>query len=489
MRIAVGSLMQETNSFSPTHTTVETFAAYYLLRGDEILTGYGDARVEVPAFLDVLRSAGATPVPLLATWAASGGPLTRDAFATLLDELVARLRDALPVDGVLLALHGAMVVVDDSDAEGAILAAVRSVVGPAMPLVISLDLHAHITPRMVQEASAILGYHEYPHIDMYETGARAATLLIEMIHRRVRPVMALAKRPMVVSAVAARTTEGPLKEVVALPGRWKRRVASWRPACIRCSRGLTCLIWASRLWSSPTETTRWHERPRKSWLTWSGRGGQRFEPELVDLDAAIRSALEAAEGLTVISDAGNAPTSGAPGDSAVVLRALLAAGADRAARLTYLTLCDASAAQSAAAAGVGAVVTLRVGHAVSTGTPVEVTGRVQTLSDGVFRMSGAGATGLEMHMGLTAVLAIGSVRLAIRSLPAMEWDPALFFAIGLDPREAGLVFVKSPAHFRVSFAPLAQRVLVADTPGAACVNMRRMPFTHVTRPLYPLDDL
>jgi microcystin degradation protein MlrC len=94
-----------------------------------------------------------------------------------------------------------------------------------------------------------------------------------------------------------------------------------------------------------------------------------------------------------------------------------------------------------------------------------------------------------MHMGLTAVLALGQIRLAIRSLPALEWDPALYVAVGLDPREAGLVFVKSPAHFRVSFGPLAERVLVADTPGAARVNLRRVPFRHVTRPLYPLDEL
>src|SRR5262249_51857200 len=154
----------------PTPTTLEDFAAYYLLRGDELLTGYGDAQVEVPAFLDVLRQAGATPVPLLAAAAGSGGPLAPDTFATLLGGLLARWRPALPVDGVLLALHGAMAVADDPDAEGTLLEAVRALVGPAVPIAVSLDLHAHVTPRMVAAASVLLGYHTYPHIDMYATG-------------------------------------------------------------------------------------------------------------------------------------------------------------------------------------------------------------------------------------------------------------------------------------------------------------------------------
>jgi microcystin degradation protein MlrC len=481
--------MQETNSFSPTQTTLETFAAYYLLRGDEILTGYGDAQVEVPAFLDVLRQAGATPVPLLAASAASGGPVAPDTFATLLDELVDRLRRALPVDGVLLALHGAMAVADDPDAEGTILAAVRSLVGPDVPIAVSLDLHAHVTPRMVEAASVILGYHAYPHIDMYETGVRAATLLIEMVQGRRHPVMALAKRPMVLSAVAARTADGPLKEVAeaarALEAAGRILDAALFP--VQPWLDVPDLGFAVLVVTDGDPAAAQHAAEHLAEMAWARR--RRCEPDLVALDEAIRTALDAREGLTVVADAGDAPSSGAPADSPAVLSALLAAGADRAARLTYLTLCDAAAAAQAAARGVGQEVTLRLGHAVSPGTPVAVTGRVQTLSDGVYVLSGAGARGLEMHMGLTAVLALGQLRLAIRSLPGLEWDPALYVAVGLDPREAGLVFVKSPAHFRVSFGPIAQRVLVADTPGPACVNMRRVPFRRVTRPLYPLDEL
>lgn len=491
MRIAVGSLLQETNTFAPVSSTLESFAAYYLLHGEEVLTGYGDARVEVPGFLHVLRAAGATPVPLLAAWAGSGGPLTRAAFDALLGELLDRLRAALPVDGVLLALHGALATEDEPDADGAILAAVRAVMGPRIPIAASLDLHGHVTRRMVEHANVLVGYHEYPHTDMYETGVRAATLLLETLGGRRHPVLALAKRPMIVSAVAARTTDGPLKDVAAAARAMEAAGRILDAAIFPVQPWLDVpeLGFAALVVADGDGAAAQAAADELADLAWARRS--RFEPDLVTLDAAIHTGLDAQDGLTVVADAGDAPTGGAAADSAAVLRALLACGADRAARLTYLTLCDAGAAQAATAAGVGHDVTLRVGHAVSVndGEPIEVTGRVRTLSDGSYRLTGAGATGLEMHMGLTAVLAIGSIRLAIRSLPAMEWDAAMYDAVGLDPREAALVFVKSPSHFRVSFGPLAARVLVADTPGPTRANLRAVPFTRVTRPLYPLDEL
>jgi len=491
MRIAIGSLMQETNTFVPTHTTVRTFADCYLLRGAEVLTGYEAARLEVPGFLDVLRVAGATAVPLLAGSAAASGPLTHDTFATLLDELLRRLRAALPVDGLLLALHGAMAVEDDPDAEGTLLTAVRALVGPDLPVGVSLDLHAHVTPRMVAQASFIVGYQNYPHTDMFETGQRTATLLLDTLAGRRRPVMALARRPMVLSAVAARTSDGPLSEVAAAARAMEAsgRVLHASLFPVQPWLDVPDLGFAVLTVADGDQVAAQAAADELADLAWMARA--LFEPDLVETAEAIRLALGSPTGLTVVGDAGDAPSGGSPADSAAVLRELLAQGADRAERLTYLTLCDPAAATAAAAAGVGREVALTVGHSVSTadGAPLPITARVCLLSDGDYHMTGAGASGLLMHMGLSAVLAIGSIRLAVRSLPSMEWDPALYSSVGLDLSQAALVFVKSPAHFRASFGPLAQRVLVADTPGPTRANMRRVPFRRVTRPLYPLDDV
>ena len=166
-------------------------------------------------------------------------------------------------------------------------------------------------------------------------------------------------------------------------------------------------------------------------------------------------------------------------------------GAERAGRLSYLALCDAPAARAPAQAGPGATVTLSVGHTLSPadGKKLTVTGVVRTISDGVFTMHDGGAQGSETCYGLTVVLAIGDIRLALRSLPSFEWDTGLFAAFGLELKHAALVFVKSPSHFRTAFAPHAARILIADTPGPTCGNMRRLTLTRVTRPLFPLDDL
>ena len=488
MRVAVGSLMQETNTFVPFRTTVETFRSHYIRHGREVLEDFGEARVEVPGFLSVLAEAGIEAVPLIAAHALSGGHVTRQAFDELLGELVARLRDAGPVDGVLLALHGAMAVEDEPDAESEILERVRSVLPAGTPVGVSLDLHGHITPRMLQPGVFMIGYREYPHIDMFETGERVARLLVDTLRGRRRPAMALAKRPMVVSPVKARTGIAPLAPIIAEARRMEAEgailhasffpVQPWLDVPDLGFAVLVCADGSAAAAKTAAETL--------AGRVWEARDG--FEPELTPLDEAIRIGLSA-PGTTVVGDAGDAPSGGAAADNTGVLAALLDAGADKAGRLTYVTLCDAEAAAAAARAGVGATVTLAIGHKLSPrdGAPVTVTGVVRTISDGTFVMYDRGAEGTETHQGLTVVLAVGDIRLVLRTLPGFEWDTGIYTAFGLDPRRAALVFVKSPSHFRTAFEPLADRVLIADTPGPTSANMRRLRFEHVTRPLFPLD--
>jgi microcystin degradation protein MlrC len=489
-RIAIGLLMQESNSFSPLKTTVETFESYYLYRGDELLTRYGDARTEVPGFLSVLTEAGAEPVPLIAAYATASGTVTRAAFDALVGEMEDRLRAAGPVDGLLLALHGALVVEDQPDGDGEIIARMRAVLGPDVPVGVSLDLHGHLTPLMLQPNVFHIGYREYPHIDMFETGERTARLLLEVVAgRRSMPAMALAKRPMIVSPVCTRTTDGPLRPIVEEARRMERdgevihaALFPVQPWLDVPDLGFSVLVAAddAERATAAAETL--------ADMAWQRRAD--FFPDLTPLDEAIRVGL-ASEGVTVVSDAGDAPTGGSAADSAAVLKALLLAGADRATRLSLLTLCDPPAVQVATAAGEGATVTLSLGHAFSKkdGEPVAVTGVVHSLSDGNYRMVDGGPTGLVIPMGPSAVIAVGAIRILLRSQPSLEWDRAMYTSQGLKLEEAALVFVKSPSHFRQSFGPVAARILAANTPGPTAPDMRRIPFTKVTRPLYPLDPI
>ncbi len=490
LRVAIGSLMQETNTFSPGPTTLALFDSYYRLYGDEMLNGYGSARVEVPGFLGVLAEAGATPVPLLAAYAAAYGPMTRECFDTLVGDMEARLAAAAPVDGVLLALHGALVVADEPDGDGEVIARMRRIVPEHVPIGVSLDLHGHITPKMLQQNCFHVGYQEYPHTDMYETGQRTARLLLDAIAGRRRPVMALAKRPVLISPVCGRTADGPLRPVVEEARRMEdagevlhASLFPVQPWLDVPDLGFAALVCADNNLHAA-------ELAAKKLADMALALRRNFVPELMPLDEAVRIGL-LSEGLTVVADGGDAPTGGAAADSPAVLRALLAAGADKADRLSYLTLCDPPAAAAAAQVRPGATVSLSVGHALSRqdGEPVGIAGVVRLVSDGEYAMRDAGATGMAMKMGPTAVIAVGSIRLLLRSTPSMEWDTAMYRSQGLDPSAAALVFVKSPAHFRVAYAPLAARILVADTPGPTCTNMRRIPFRRVTRPLFPLDDI
>jgi microcystin degradation protein MlrC len=223
-------------------------------------------------------------------------------------------------------------------------------------------------------------------------------------------------------------------------------------------------------------------------LMWQHRA--EFFPDLTPLDEAIRIGLSS-PGMTLVSDAGDAPTGGSAADSPAVLKALLAGRADRSARLSYLTLCDPTAVATASKAGVGARVSLAVGHAFSgsDGLPAPLAGTVVQLSDGRYKMTDGGPNGLELSMGASAVIAIGGIRLLLRSQPSMEWDKAMYVSQGLPLEDAALVFVKSPSHFRQSFGPAAARILVANTPGPTAPDMRRIPFRNATRPLYPLDPM
>ena len=489
MRIAVGQIFQETNTFAPFQTVLKTFESVHLWRGDELLTAFGNARVEVPGFLAVLRQAGIEPVPLIAANALAGGVVTRAAFETLMSEVETRLAGAGALDGVLLALHGAMCISDEPDAEGEIIDRVSKALPPGTPIGISLDLHANITPRMLRPNVFLIGYREYPHIDMYETGVRVAELMLDVLRGRVTPCMALAKRPMIVSPTKARTVDEPLRSIVAAARDMEARgeilnaslfpVQPWLDIPDLGFGVLTC--------TDGDAAAAQRAADRLAGRVWDSRS--EFDPDLVDLRQAIDVGLRE-HGTTVVADSGDAPSGGSAADNVSVLRALLEARADRSARMTYLTICDAEAARTCAAAGVGMTVTVDVGHKISRndGQPLRIQCRVHSISDGGFVMLDAGAQGTKAELGMTAIVSIGSIRLAIRSLPAFEWDTGIYEAFGLRLKQAALVFVKSPSHFKVAFSPIAQRILNADTPGPTCPNMRRLTFRNVTRPLFPIDQ-
>lgn len=486
MRVAVAELKQETNTFANRPTTLDDFAAWHLWRGDEVLEQARGTNMEVAGFIDVIEPAGIEPVPLIATFAMSGGRVTHDAFTTLRDELLAGLVSNGPLDGVLLALHGAMVSDDDDDPDGAILAAVREQIGPETPLVVSMDLHANVTRRCVESADAIVGFRTSPHIDLRQTGQRAAHLMRRMLEDGVRPAMAMVKIPMIVPAST---------HMHHLPGPFQRLM----DASASAEKGgvLSASVFAVQPWLDIAEmgfttiavTDGDIALAEQTALdlaehAWSEREVF-MQTALVPIAEAIAQA-EAIAGPVVLSDLADGTGAGSPGDATAVIAALLTAGLSAPA---LVCVRDPEAAQTAIAAGVGADLAIEVGGKLDSifNRPVTIRGMVTFAGPARFRFSGDGYTGVEMDMGACAVIQAGQVSLLILGNAVMTVDPAMYRAVGLEPANAGIIVVKSHMQFRAGYAGIAHAIILLDSPGMSSDRLESLPFQTIDRPMFPFD--
>jgi microcystin degradation protein MlrC len=489
MRVAIGQLMEESNTFVRQRADLAHFRNNQLLCGDEIVTRLRGTRVEVGGFLDALGPAGVEVVPTVAANCVSSGPVPRATFDTLVGDLLGRLAAGGPVDGVLLALHGSMVLEDESDAEGELLAAVRRQVGPAVPVVATLDLHAHVTPRMVQAADALVGYDTYPHVDLYETGVKAAALLLRALRGEVRPVSLLAKAPMLVPAEGMGTGDEPMVGLMAEAKRLEQRsgmlsvslfpVQPWLDVPGTGFSVVAVADGAARAAASEAAVR------ELAWRAWELR--RRFEANLLPVDEAIRRALALDGGPVILSESADSTGSGSPGDSAALLERLLALGV-RERCLT--TVVDPEAVARAIAAGVGVEVTTPVGARLDPrwGRPVEISGRVRVLSDGRFTFSDRKARGTEGAMGRAAVIEVGRIAVLVSERPVFSFDPAFYRSVGLEPADAKIVGVKSPLQFRDGYGAFARAMWVVDTPGPSTASVARLDWQHRSRPLFPFED-
>ncbi len=483
MRIVVASLQQESNTFAPVPCTIQTFENDYLLEGPAVF-GLRDTSTEVGGFLDVLEAAGVEVIPVLAAHAISGGPVVARDFATLRDRIVAGLRRAGPLDGVAIALHGAMAVEGEDDGSGGLLSAVRAAVGD-LPIAATVDSHANLTSRMIDQADILLSYRTYPHVDLDETGRRAARLLLEMIGGRLWPALALAKVAMLPSAESHPVAQEPMRGLWAELDRLRREgvivdgglcpVQPWLdlpdvgfgvltltngdPAAARgAAEALARQVWARR-----------HD----------------FQVSLLEPREAIRKALEIEGGPVVLSESADGTGAGSPGDSTVVLRALQEMGVSAP---VFLTIVDPEAAQVCATAGAGARVSLIVGGKRGRySSPVRLDGIVRMAGQAQFTFT-AGYTGTVGHMGQTAVVQSGSIHLVIAERPVITADPALYRAVGLEPAEAKIVLVKSPAQFRAAYQPIARAIISLDSEGHSPPNLRRLEWRRRPHPCFPFED-
>lgn len=484
MRIGILGVQQECNTFSPVPTTLEDF---HVRLGQDLVDHWHGTRTEIGGFLDVLQRPDVEIVPLMAGWAITKGRILERDFAQMKHILANSLRAALPLDGLLVALHGAMCAEGADDAEGALLDVIRSIVGPSLPICLTLDLHANLTERMCRLADAVIGYRTFPHVDLYETATTAGEWLLRILAGEMRPQTVLQKIPMIVPGENMQTADGPFAEVWSYAKSVQPpEVASYSIFGVQAwldieEMGCAVIALTNRDEAKAREFCRWVSR-----RFWDVR--KDFEVSFPPPEIAIQKALETSGQPVVLSESSDSPTAGSPGDSADMLRALSehAPGAP-----ATIWLRDEAAVEQAEQVGVGAKLRVSLGGAYDklNRKSLVVDAEVLRISGGDFVMTGSQYTGMKTSMGRAAVLQVGAVTVLVSKLPAINIDPQLFRSQGIEPREKKVVVVKSATAFRAEYRPFAAKIIMVDTPGVSTPNIRAIPFRHVSRPIYPLDEL
>ena len=483
-RIAIGSILTECNQLGGIPIDITWFERYDLHRGEAVLKVRSGV---VGGMLEVLRERQADVVPLLTASTCPGAYLTAACYTALKTELLDRLRAALPVDGVLLPLHGAAVAENAPDLEGDLIGAVRQVVGPTVPIVATLDLHAHVTGDMVRYADALLAWETYPHRDAFTTGVRGARLLLDTLEGRCRPAMAMAKVPVLTGAIRG-STEGddPFAHLMRLTKSYEGRDGVLSTSLFLVHPYLD----QPGMGSGPVVITD-NDMEKAVGIArgiaeqyWARRF--ELEPELFTPEEAIIRGLQV-DGPVVLVEAADCCGGGAAGDSVATLKALLRANV---VQISLVPVVDPGAATVCHQAGVGGTVTVALGHQCDPrwGQPVTVTGRVTRLSDGRFRYVGGVWDNVESNMGLSAVLSIGAVQVLVASHATYDWMDEQFRSMGLSASEAKFIVAKNPMNYRQAYGAIAKAIFVLDTPGPTPPTVRHVQYKNVRRPYFPLDE-
>ena len=484
-RIALGTIFTESNHLVGTFTDLACFERTELRRGRQVLDSTDGV---VGGMLAGLRDRGADIAPLLVATAVPGGILSRECYLTLKTELLQRLHDAMPVDGVLLPLHGGAAVEETGDLEGDLVAAVRNAVGPGVPIVGTLDLHAHVSEKMIAGAEALLAWETYPHRDTYSTGVRGVRMLLDILDGKVRPAMAMAKVPVIVGGIMG-STEGsaPFADVMRFAKAMERRpgVLSTSTFLVQPYLDLPGMGGGGLVVTDGDLTVAVELSTQIAEMYWERRFD--LEPQVRTPREAIAHGLELEGGPILLLETADSVGGGAAGDSVATLRALLENPVSAPA---VVPVVDPEAAARCHQETEGSEIQLTLGHRVDPrwGRPISVTGRIEKLTDGKFVYSGGIWGGQVADMGPSVRLRIGSVQVLICTYPTYDWADEQYRSVGMDTRNAKFIVVKNPMNYRIGYEGMFTEALVLDTPGPTPPVLRHVRFTELQGPYFPAQE-
>jgi len=482
-RIAVGGFLHETNTFAPTKATYQDFVHGggwpAMAVGPDVFRAMHRINTGLSGFIEAAKDEGWDLAPTVSCGASPSAHVTRDAFERIVKSMVDGIASAGPLDAVYLDLHGAMVSEHFDDGEGEILARVRKIVGKDLPLVVSLDLHANVTPQMVELADALIAYRTYPHVDMAMTGRAAARHLALLLKTKRRLAKAFRQVPFLIPISWQCTNDRPAKGIYEKLAALQSEAVptlSFAPGfpaadfehCVPSvfAYGLTQKD-ADAAADAVAALVQSHEDD--------------FDGKIYSPDEGVRYAMELAKtatGPVVIADTQDNPGAGGDSDTTGMLRALVRNGAQAAA---LGVIYDPQSARAAHQAGEGSTVRLALGgkSGITGDAPYNETFVVEKLSDGNYVASGPYYGGRLMEMGPSACLRIGDVRVVVASHKAQLADQAMYRDVGIEPTRQKILVNKSSVHFRADFEPMAAKLLICAAPGAMPADPASFPWTRL----------
>lgn len=494
-RIALLGLLLESNRFAPT-THKEDYLDRVYLAGEEILAELAKADSKLPAEVLGFRSSmdascAWTPLPILVGLVEAGGPLDHAFYRVTLEEMRVRLLAAMPLDGVYIANHGAMITTESRDPDGEMFSMVREIVGPDVPVIATLDLHGNVSETMVEQADIIVAYQTNPHVDMFERGEDAARAMLQMFGG-MRPHAAFVRLPVAPPTVTLLTECGPYADLMSY-GQSKVTddivnvsILGGFAYCDTPKNGLAIIVTSSRDAASARRVA--DDIATKAWAD-----HRRYVPSLTSLDNAVAHVLDVcsdpAHAPVILADVADNPGGGGRGNTTWILEALWRVGA-RGVLMGIFN--DAPLAREAHALGEGAIFTAVFNRDESDphSHRFEARATVRRLKDGDCVGRRGFYAGRRIDLGPSALLDLGGIEVVVVSIRTQCADPVFLEMMGCDVGRARAVVVKSRGHFRAGFDEFfsADRVIEVDAPGLTSPVLSRFDFQHLPRPIFPIDS-
>jgi len=492
LKIVIARLNHETNTFSPIPTPLEAFAPQW--NADAYADQKG-ARTAMGAFLDLADGIKASIVTPLAATANPSATVDAAAYTRMTDAIVAAV--AAGCDAIMLDLHGAMVAANAEDGEGTLLERIRQI-APHTPLCVALDLHGNVTQKMITHADIIVSFKTYPHIDMYETGAHAGRLLLDLLHGKARPHTGWRQIPLLSATLTSNTSASAMQRAVQQakraeqqPGVLAVSVLAGFPLSDFRDAGISVVVVTDNDAALAQQVA--DQLARDIWQE---------RDDFVYDSLPLRQSLTQARALQADGAAGHGPVllldhsdnvmSGGTCNTMDVLEFALAEGLQN---IAAGPISDPEAVAQLVQAGVGAELTLAVGNKVAltqqgiSKIPLQLHGKVLAITDGEFRVTGPIYTGSTIRMGTSVLFDTGAARLVITQERVEPYDLGVFTSVGLDPSDMDYLILKSRMYCRPVFVPISKGLVECDSDsgGPTSSNFDLFPIRHVRRPVYPLD--